>query len=347
MDMKRWLALLAIAAALLGGRPLAARDFGLAYTTEWQTDFRGQANWVNLLRADFGLSLTPALGMKAAAISVAKTREERLMDDLLTFSNIEEDNVSLALAVCGLEWRVKRSAFFIGIRNVNEDYFASECTSLFTNSSCGIFPTLSCNYPIANYPLASVGLDYKLMWEHWTLETSLYNGKGYNRFAGRQTVFRFCPRADGLFSITSLNGRTDDGNYFSGFALYDGVPVADEGGNEEQAVAAQKKELNATWWAYAEQKLSPCLSALVQYSFSTVRQGCRQYAGGGLVLHAGTTTGGLFVGYAGFAACHEWACEATWHIPCLRKGYIQPALHWVRNSYGGGVAGLLRLGIEI
>lgn len=42
MDMKRWLALLAIAAALLGGRPLAARDFGLAYTTEWQTDFGGR-----------------------------------------------------------------------------------------------------------------------------------------------------------------------------------------------------------------------------------------------------------------------------------------------------------------
>ncbi len=347
MVMKRWLAMLAIVAAVFGGRPLAARDFGLAYTTEWQTDFRGKANWINLLRADFGLSLTSALGMKAAAISVAKTKEGRLMDDLLTFSNIEEDNVPLALAVCGLEWQVKRSVFFIGIRNVNEDYFVSECTALFTNSSCGIFPTLSCNYPIANYPLASVGFDYKLTWEHWMLETSLYNGRGYSRFAGSQTVFRFYPRMDGWFSITSLNGWTDDGNYFSGFALYDGMPVADEGGNEEQAVAAQKKELNATWWAYAEQKLSPCLSALVQYSFSTVRRGCRQYAGGGLVLHAGTTTGGLFVGYAGFAACHEWACEATWHIPCLRRGYVQPALHWVRNPYGGGVVGLLRLGIEI
>lgn len=344
--MKRLLAMLAMA-AVFGGRPLAAHDFGLAYTTEWQTDFRGQVNWVNLFRVDFGLPLAPSLGMKTAVINVAKTKEGRLMDDLLTFSNIEEDNALLALAVCGLEWQVKRSAFFFGIRNVNEDYFTSECTSLFTNSSCGIFPTLSCNYPIANYPLASVGFDYKLMWEHWTLETSLYNGRGYNRFAGRQTVFRLCPRADGLFSITSLNVRTNGGNYYSGFALYDGVPVADEDGNEEQAVAAQKKELNATWWAYAEQKLSPGLSALMQYSFSTVWKGCRQYAGGGLVLHVGSTTGGLFVGYADFAACHEWACEATWHIPYLRRGYVQPALHWVRNSYGGGVAGLLRLGINI
>ena len=83
---------------------------------------------------------------------------------------------------------MKNSSLFIGIRNVNEDYFTSPCTALFTNSSCGIFPTISANYPIANYPVASVGIDYKLNLNKWFLETSIYNGTGYRNLSGNRKL---------------------------------------------------------------------------------------------------------------------------------------------------------------
>lgn len=99
--------------------------------------------------------------MEMASISIAETHERPLIDDWQGFSNIEEENTPLALAVLGIRWQLKKSFLFVGVRNLNEDYFTSPYTSLFTNSSCGIFPTLSVNYPIANYPLASIGIDYK------------------------------------------------------------------------------------------------------------------------------------------------------------------------------------------
>ena len=33
----------------------------------------------------------------------------------------------------------KKARLFVGVRNVNEDFFTSDVTSLFTGSSCGIF----------------------------------------------------------------------------------------------------------------------------------------------------------------------------------------------------------------
>ena len=153
--------------------PLAAQVFDMTLTTELQTDFQGGYNWVNLFRTDFQWAITRQIHLNAGTISTVKTLEKRLANDLQTFSNIEEENIPLAIAVLGLDWQVGNSTLFMGIRNLNEDYFTSACTSLFTNSSCGIFPTLSANYPIANYPVASVGIDYKLLLENWLFETSL------------------------------------------------------------------------------------------------------------------------------------------------------------------------------
>lgn len=71
----------------------------MEYTTEMQTDFRKAANWVNLLRTDFSQPIADGLCLNLATISIAKTRGELLIDDLQTFSNIEEDNLPLALTV--------------------------------------------------------------------------------------------------------------------------------------------------------------------------------------------------------------------------------------------------------
>lgn len=327
-----------------------AQGIALTYTTELQTDFRRETNWVNLLRADFSLPLTSVLGLEASTISVAKTHKESLLDNLQTFSNIEEENIPLAPVLLGVSGQTKRASFFVGVRNLNEDYFTSPCTALFTNSSCGIFPTLSANYPIANYPVASVGADVKWsITREWLLETSLYNGTGYRRFCGRENVFRFCPRSDGVLSVTSINYQHHDSNYFIGVALHHGVPVDDEAGDETTQIAAPSppKETNAVVWGYVEQRLVARTYVLLQASATpSAQSGCRRYVGAGIVVNGTKATAGAFTNYADFTSEREWASELTCYIPCLGKGYIQPTLHLICNSRARGVIGLLRMGYQ-
>ena len=106
----------------------------LTYTTEMQTDFRKGVNWVNLLRADFSCSLGRGFQLDMASISISETRSEPVVADLQVFSNIEEENLPFAPAVLGITYSKGNSTLFAGIRNVNEDYFTSACTSFFTNS---------------------------------------------------------------------------------------------------------------------------------------------------------------------------------------------------------------------
>lgn len=326
--------------------PLAAQVFDMTLTTELQTDFQGGYNWVNLFRTDFQWAIARQIHLNAATISTVKTREKRLANDLQTFSNIEEENIPLAIAVLGLDWQVGNSTLFMGIRNLNEDYFTSACTSLFTNSSCGIFPTLSANYPIANYPVASVGIDYKLLLENWLFETSLYNGTGYRDFTGKENVFRFCPKTDGILSVTSINYRKYGNEYYLGIALHYGLPVGHEMGTENKET--EKKEQNTIVWGYAEQRLTHNLHLLAQYSINpTERTGCRRYAGIGLIISAGKTRIGLFADHACFKDNQEWAGELTCKIPCLRNGYLQPTLHMIHNNQERKAIGLLRLGYTL
>ena len=86
---------------------LAAQETGIAYTSEFQTDFRKGTKWVNLLRAEFEFPIGKNFGMEMASISIAETHERPLIDDWQGFSNIEEENTPLALAVLGIRWQLK------------------------------------------------------------------------------------------------------------------------------------------------------------------------------------------------------------------------------------------------
>lgn len=329
----------------IGAAAQSSPTFNLGYTTELQTDFRGQTNWVNLLRTETGIEIGKGVKTKLATISICRTSPERLTDDLQTFSNIEEENLPLALAVLGLEWNRNTWIFFIGIRNLNEDYFISEATSLFTNSSCGLFPTISANWPIANYPTASMGADCKRMWNRWLFEISVYNGRGYNRWTCREHPFRFCPTKDGLLTLTSIQYNYHDSNYYLGSALYYGLPLSDESGTEMQAKKNERKKIQTTVWTYAEQKVGPNIRLLIQTSHCFAPQAtCRNYFGAGLVLQTGKQEVGVVSNYATFDTTYENATELTWKTPLNRYIYLQPTLHLIRNQSRTLLAGLLRVG---
>lgn len=72
-----------------------------------------------------------------------------------------------------------------------------------------------------------------------------------------------------------------------------------------------------------------------------------RYAGAGIVVQCGKTQGGIVLNRADFVNEKEWAAELTWKIPCLKRGYLQPALHLIRNDVSKGLAGLIRFGYRI
>lgn len=345
--MKRTL-FIATLATTLGYPCLACPHIGLEYTTEIQTDFNNRYNWVNLLRFDFTHPAGRHLTLQVSTISIARTRKERLAHDWQTFSNIEEQDLTLALSVAGVSWRKGRSTLFLGIRNLNEDYFTTPVTSIFTNSSCGIFPTLSANVPIANYPLSSMGIHYAFDSNMWQIQASFYNGQGYNRFTGRENVFRFCPSSDGVFGITSILYKRHGSNYLLGSSLHWGLPLPDEKSSNEPIPATSppppQKRVTGSLWGYAEQRLTPSFHAMLQYAIGlSPDRLCKQYAGIGLVWHTPKLEAGIFSDCARFTQGNEWATEATVKIACAEKFSIQPVLHLITNISNTYCIGAIRL----
>lgn len=87
---------------------------------------------------------------RAGFWSVAESLGHPIVDDMLTFSNIDENTNWLLCALLGYEHTFGRVKVFGGIRAVSLDYFSSPYSSVFTNSSAGLFPTISLNYAVAD-----------------------------------------------------------------------------------------------------------------------------------------------------------------------------------------------------
>ena len=325
----KFINILVVVALMTGGLHLHAQTAGVEYTTELQTNFR-ESNFVNLLRLNAEVPISKFVTVEASTISIAKTRNERLLDDLQTFSNIEEDNLPLAIAVCGANWQINdKHSLFMGIRNMNEDYFTSPVTSFFTNSSCGIYPTISANYPIANYPVASVGIHYCYDGSPIRVQASLYNGTGYKRFTGHYNVFRFCPKDDGVFGIAEVSYTRGDNRYFLGNALY------------------YRDDVSATPWFYTEQSITSNLTLLAGYSHSfSIEAECKDFIGFGALYKLDRCQLGAFTDYANFMGRNEFATELTCKIPIYQHIDIQPVVHFVAYDSRLHSIAMLRMAIS-
>ena len=325
-------------ALLLCGNMIYAQSVGLEYVSELQTNFKGDNNFVNLLKLNGELPLSDKVRLRLFTISVARTNDEAIVNDLQVFSNIDVENIPFALSVAAVEWDIDaHNSLLFGVHNMNEDVFSSEVTSLFTNSSCGIYPTLSSNYPIANYPVASVGVRYRHDDERFGFVSALYNGVGYNRFTGRENVFRVCPESDGVFALAQGEYKHDDSHYFLGGGLHYGDPSQT---NERRA--------RTTVWTYAEQKVTNSFTLLGGYSHAFCSDSyCHDFAGLGGRLTIKNAEFGLFSDYAHFEDIDEWATELTCKIHLSEHVYVQPTAHFISQDTKSSVVGILRLGVEL
>lgn len=324
-------------------------EAGIELTSELQATHTGKFNNANLLRLRAALTLGKGLSLHVATLSAFMTSKESIGDDMQAFSNLDAGNIPLALSKCGLEWQpADGHSLFGGVLNMNEDYFASPVTSFFTNSSCGIYPTISANYSIANYPLASVGMHYR--YEHrynndndnhddgdddddgrsLVVQASLFNGTGYNRFAGHDNVFRFCPKSDGIFVLAEAQYHSKGSSYFVGNAVHHNTNTC------------------ATPWLYAEQHIGSGLTLLAGYSHAFgSTPSCRDFAGLGLHYGRGSYELGIFSDYASFAACNEFATELTCKMQFFPLLSIQPVVHLITTQGTFRAIAALRLCLSL
>lgn len=223
--------------------PLLARAqwFSGEYTSEWQWDMQKETNWVNLLRLNLSVPVWKGKGsLEAATLHVARTGES-IIEDWQGFSNIFADNQVASIAVLGYMHEWQNAHLFAGVRNVNEDFFVTDITSLFTNSSCGIFPTIASSYPIANYPLSGLTLYFDVEKDGWTFKNSLYNGAGYNGWKRQNNPFLIKPKRDGVFNMSQLEYEHAWGHYLAGLSIHSRQFAIDEEGNMLPPQEARRK----------------------------------------------------------------------------------------------------------
>lgn len=332
-----------------------AQEFSGELTSEWQWDMNKRTNWVNLLRLNMKLPLANGKGaFEAATLHVAKTKEETILADWQGFSNIEADNMFAAIAVLGYMHTWQNAHLFVGVRNVNEDFFTSNVTSLFTNSSCGIFPTIAASYPIANYPFSGLTLYFDVTRGPWTFKNSLYNGTGYNGWKGNDNPFLVRPKRDGVFNISQLEYSAHDARYFAGLTVHtrqhltcgqegfvttDGASASE---NDDEELAPTEKTTNKTtfaWWLYGEQPVwtagDRSVVCMAQYSENTSHKNkCYRYAEVGCAYRDSLNECGLSGQYARFQEGNEWSMELTWRRQLSETVAVQPSFQYVNNANG-------------
>lgn len=307
-------------------------EFGMQYDAELQTNFHGDYNFLNLLRLDGSVRLSENLRFNVSTLSIAHTNGN-IASDLQTFSNlVTDENIPLTIAVAGIEWTLgsrsaSRSTFFIGVRNTGEDYFASDVTAFYVNSSNGIFPTISANYPIATYPYASMSLHYEYDSKYWGAKATIYNGEGHYRLAGKDNVFRICPKSDGVFVMAQGEYKTSKSNIFLGGSLYKDSP---------------------TLWTYAEHNIGEyengSISLIATYSHCFEKEAlCRNFVGAGAKLDINKVELGIFSDYADYSFGHEYATELSCRIPLCKHLSVKPSLHYINGTTEKGLFGLIRM----
>ena len=329
--------------------PLLARAqwFSGEYTTEWQWDMQKETNWVNLLRLNLSVPVWKGKGsLEAATLHVARTGES-IIEDWQGFSNIFADNQVASIAVLGYMHEWQNAHLFAGVRNVNEDFFVTDITSLFTNSSCGIFPTIASSYPIANYPLSGLTLYFDVEKDGWTFKNSLYNGAGYNGWKRQNNPFLVKPKRDGVFNMSQLEYEHTWGHYLAGLSIHSRQFAIDEEGNMLPPQEARRKTTCA-WWLYGEQPLwkfdQRSIACMAQYSENTSkRNACYRYAELGAAYRDSLNECGLSGQYARFLQGTEYTVEATWRRQVNRILAVQPSIQYVNNKNGNFVVLSARL----
>lgn len=322
-----------------------ATQLNIEFTTEGLYNATyNRGNWINILDVGIDQRLWRNATISLNLLSVNNLRNTHglggVADDLHIFSAIEDGDVDLSLFMFGLTQSIGDVNLFLGVRNVNIDYFTSPWNSLFTASTNGLLPIISHNYPLSDSPLSALCLHIEWATRFgFTIKNSLYNGVAGDAW---DTRFRFRPHRDGVMNITELSYAGDDddyvGNYHAGM-VYGNVRLED----------SDSRRNRFSFWGLAEQPIyitpgGNRLELLLQGGYAP-RGTCKFYAGAGLIWR-GLSDKEDYVGVLVNRSLHdegnETAMELTYSYT-YKYLTIQPALHEVFTSHGAQSIAVLKL----
>jgi len=327
--------------------------FEIYYTTELQSNLsNNKHNWVNLIEPHVGYKPWKNGSFDIETQTIYKTYKERIADDLQTFSNIDEDIMALNISFGGYTHAFDKILIFGGLRNVNFDYFTQEYTSVFTNSSCGIYPTISANYPLPNYPLSAMCIHGEVKFtDALKLKTSFYNGVSRRLFSDEKySIFAINPNRDGIFNMTELGYSNYKKYAYYGLGIATHTPYTNYA-NEAESI---KESFGYSLWSSVEQSFycskEKEIGLLVQASLAPENHMlCSQYYGlgtmwkGFLPAKKPTNYIGIFANYAKFGETEEKFVEITCRYDILDDLSIQPVFDYILTCNKTNCIGMLRV----
>lgn len=355
LDMKYSLRLASLCAALCCSAALQAQQWSrgtnlcVAYTTIGLYDItHNRANWINVLDASLTQSLWRGGTFEANLLSVNNLRnswgQDATVNGLTIFAAIEDESIPLSLFKFGIGQNSGRIRSFLGVRNVNSDYFVTPWNSIFTASVNGLFPTLSHNLPLSDSPYSALCLHFE--WDitrtGLTYKSSLYNGRSATRW---DEVFRFRPRRDGVINLSELSYTGTDGTYVGTYRL--GVATG-------RADANDSKSYRASLWTLVEQPLWLASDggggvSLILHGGYSPKSDCSGYWGAGAAWRGVFSRGDDYFGTLVSRTWHASACETSLELTYAyswRWLTVQPAVHWVHSSGCDRWFGVLKAAVK-
>lgn len=318
----------------------------LLLTSEVQTNFGSLFKSVNLLQCNGSIHFAPKNSYRGGNLSVQfitplRTSDIAVCNDLQGFSNIEADNYFFTPFLFGYTQYLKKGLVFAGLRNVNEDYFTTDYTVLFTQSSAGIHPTLSGNFELPNYPFTAPGLFVEYLPEpHTRLRTSLYNGAAGTFSSSGPHPFHFDYNSYGIFILQDLLFEKWDFRVNIGSMAHLSANIYNRG---------------SVVWGIIEKPIietsSMELGVILEGSYAFMRNpSCRSFGsfgfvGDGLIGQKGKSIIASQIFYSGYQSGNEFDLEINWIYRPLKYLQIQPALHLIVTDKVHPV-GLLRLSLD-
>lgn len=266
--------------------------------------------------------------------AVGETSTKSIVADELTFSNIEERNY-FKCSVLGYQHIIGNYKIFAGIRNINLDYFTAPYSSLFTNSSAGIFPTISLNYGVPNYPQSAFGIHMEYNTAAVSMKNSFYN----NLIESEEKRFlplSINPVKYGYTNTTQVMYTSISGVYAIGTVIG----------------KMPKEKLNASVFGIIEQDIYKSgkteIGIIGQIGFADKNKNyCYSYWGLGTIVNGLITSDkkdslGLILYSASMQNQRETDMELTFRYSVASWLEIQPALHYIKNNDTRFLVGLLR-----
>lgn len=288
-----------------------------------------------------------------------------LLGDMQIASNIEAGNHTY-LQELWFRQRIGKVSLTIGLQDLNVEFAGSENGSLFLNSSFGIIPVISANFPASIFPLTTLGLMAR--WEV-NSRTAWLNAV----YDGSPTDFDFNPynikwkfaSGDGLLAISELQHNVGSnklpGTYKAGFYVHNHSIEKIFSYNFPDSL---NHSILAAY-VYADQKIweseEKSLNLFLQTGYSPSKTCVNKYYWGfgingyGFLSKHNNDAIGLAFAHAGFGSSYgsETTIEFSWQKPVGKHVFIQSDIQYIINPGGkwsnlnNCMAAILRFGISL